>query len=105
MIPKYRGAAPIQWAIADGLKETGVSIIEVEKVSRGYDVGDIWAQRSVAIPEGATYSALAPLLAKQGSELLVQVLRDMIKGTVSRTHLSLLALFFFLFLFFLTRPS
>jgi methionyl-tRNA formyltransferase len=47
MIPRYRGAAPIQWAIADGLDETGVSVIEVEKVSLGYDVGDIWAQKPV----------------------------------------------------------
>ena len=47
MIPRYRGAAPIQWAIADGLTETGVSVIEVEKVSLGYDVGDIWAQKPV----------------------------------------------------------
>jgi methionyl-tRNA formyltransferase len=47
ILPKYRGAAPIQWAIADGLEETGVSVMEVERVGRGYDVGDIWDQRSV----------------------------------------------------------
>lgn len=47
MIPQYRGAAPIQWAIADGLEETGVSVIEVERVSLGYDIGDIWAQKRV----------------------------------------------------------
>lgn len=47
LIPKYRGAAPIQYAIADGLAESGVSIIEVERVGMGYDVGDIWAQKRV----------------------------------------------------------
>jgi methionyl-tRNA formyltransferase len=47
LIPKYRGAAPIQYAIADGLEKTGVSIIEVERVGMGYDVGDIWGQNTV----------------------------------------------------------
>ncbi|KAG8754892.1 Methionyl-tRNA formyltransferase [Serendipita sp. 396] len=83
LIPKYRGAGPIQWAIADGLEETGVSIIEVEKVGMGYDVGDIWAQKTVPIPPGATYPSLMPILADEGSELLVSVLRNMINGTQS----------------------
>ncbi|KAG8833409.1 Methionyl-tRNA formyltransferase [Serendipita sp. 399] len=47
LIPMYRGAAPIQRAIADGREETGVSIIEVERVAMGYDVGDIWAQKKI----------------------------------------------------------
>jgi methionyl-tRNA formyltransferase len=88
LIPKYRGAAPIQWTIADGLKETGVSIIEVEKVGLGYDVGDIWAQKKISVPEGSTYTFLMPLLANEGSDLLVQVLRNMINETVSSRSLS-----------------
>jgi methionyl-tRNA formyltransferase len=99
LLPKYRGAAPIQWAIADGLEETGVSIMEVEQVGRGYDVGDIWDQRSVVsvtappinrtysstsqpIPPGATYDSLAPVLAKEGSQLLVEVMERVVVGTV-----------------------
>ncbi|KIM32357.1 hypothetical protein M408DRAFT_62871 [Serendipita vermifera MAFF 305830] len=81
MIPQYRGAAPIQWAIADGLATTGVSIIEVERVGMGYDVGDIWAQKPVVIPSGSTYATLMPILAGEGSELLLQVLRRMIEGS------------------------
>ncbi|CAG7854009.1 SubName: Full=Uncharacterized protein {ECO:0000313/EMBL:CCA73266.1} [Serendipita indica DSM 11827] len=81
LIPKYRGAAPIQWAIADGLEETGVSVIEVEQVGLGYDVGDIWAQKSVAIPPNSTHSTMWPILAEEGSELLISVLRNMIAGT------------------------
>lgn len=47
LVPKYRGASPIQYAIADDCKETGVSIIEVERVGLGYDKGNIWAQKVV----------------------------------------------------------
>lgn len=47
LIPKYRGAAPIQWSIIDGADETGVSVIEMEQIGRGWDVGDIWDQKKV----------------------------------------------------------
>ena len=73
--------------------------MEVEQVGRGYDVGDIWDQRIVVsakvlhrpdilidpnqpIPPGATYDSLAPVLAKQGSELLVEVMERIVAGTV-----------------------
>lgn len=45
LLPKYRGAAPIQHALLDGAKTTGVSIIEMED-GKGFDFGDIWAQET-----------------------------------------------------------
>ena len=74
--------------------------MEVERVGMGYDVGDIWDQRSVVsvkalhspkilidsiqpIPPGATYDSLAPILAKEGSQLLVEVMERIVAGTVS----------------------
>ena len=73
--------------------------MEVEQVGRGYDVGDIWDQRHVVsivrslltrhthcpnqpIPLGATYDSLAPVLAKEGSQLLVEVMERILAGTV-----------------------
>ncbi|PVG03025.1 Formyltransferase [Serendipita vermifera] len=86
LIPKYRGAAPIQWTIMDGLEESGVSIIEVERILLGYDVGDIWAQKKLAscfpnVPGDSTYETLMPVLAAEGGELLIDVMRKMINGT------------------------
>ena len=47
LLPQYRGPAPIQHAIADGRSETGVSILNIDPVSRGIDSGDIWGSRIV----------------------------------------------------------
>jgi methionyl-tRNA formyltransferase len=47
LIPKYRGAAPIQWTLINGDARTGVSIINMEDVALGFDVGDIHAVREL----------------------------------------------------------
>ncbi|EPS95268.1 hypothetical protein FOMPIDRAFT_1038584 [Fomitopsis schrenkii] len=80
LLPEYRGAAPIQHTIMDGLKETGVSVVEMLERSKGIDAGALWGQKRVAIPEGATYSELRDITAEEGGKLLVSVLRDMIDG-------------------------
>ncbi|KAG9005497.1 Methionyl-tRNA formyltransferase [Tulasnella sp. JGI-2019a] len=85
LIPKYRGPSPIQTAIANGDLETGVSVINMEDVSQGFDTGDVHAIEKVSIPEGATYNSLVPLLAQKGGEVLVDVLRNLTKGVITRT--------------------
>ncbi|KAI9179931.1 Methionyl-tRNA formyltransferase [Blastocladiella emersonii ATCC 22665] len=76
LLPKYRGAAPIQHAILNGDTETGVSIIGLDP--RRFDSGAVLAQRKVAIPnpDKITYSTLAPRLADEGSIALLDTLRN-----------------------------
>ncbi len=82
LLPKYRGAAPIQWAVARGEMETGVSIIYlIDKM----DAGDIVAQERVALAPTATAADLAPQLAALGAELLARVVGEIRAGTVRRT--------------------
>ncbi|KAH7344621.1 Formyltransferase [Rhizoctonia solani] len=74
LLPQYRGAAPIQHALLDGVHTTGVSVIEMED-GKGFDYGDIWAQQAIGVPKGSTYVSLEPQLAKIGGQLLIDVLR------------------------------
>ncbi|KAL1413300.1 Methionyl-tRNA formyltransferase [Vanrija albida] len=86
LLPKYRGAAPVQWAIANGDKHTGVSVQTVGKREAGVDSGAILgAVEGVPIPPDATYSTLLPDLSHVGSRLLVAVLRQLLRGE-SRPH-------------------
>jgi methionyl-tRNA formyltransferase len=71
LLPKYRGAAPIQWAIAEGETETGVSIMQMDE---GLDTGDVLLQRVLAIAPEDTSETLAPRLAALGGEALVEAL-------------------------------
>ena len=58
LVPLYRGPAPIQHVIADGSRETGISILEMKHARLGADVGEIWAQKAVvSLPRsGVRYS-------------------------------------------------
>ncbi len=79
LLPKYRGAAPIHWAILKGDNETGVSTIKlVEKM----DAGPVLMQRSVPIPEDMTLSDLHDSLSKVGANLLIDTLIQMQNRTV-----------------------
>jgi methionyl-tRNA formyltransferase len=64
LLPKYRGAAPIQWAIAEGEHVTGVTIMRIDT---GLDTGDILLQRDLAIDPDDTSETLAPRLAAMGA--------------------------------------
>ena len=71
LLPKYRGAAPIQWAIASGESATGNTTMRIDA---GLDTGDILMQRELAIQPDDTSVTLAPRLAAMGAELLVETL-------------------------------
>src|SRR6202020_1930943 len=71
LLPKYRGAAPIQWAIAQGEPATGVTTM---KIDAGLDTGDILLQQEMAIAADDTAETLSPKLATAGAELTVETL-------------------------------
>ena len=79
LLPKYRGAAPIQWAIANGDLETGVSILYV---TERMDAGDLILQERAPIRDEATTATLEPLLAELGATLLMRALDDIRAGRV-----------------------
>jgi methionyl-tRNA formyltransferase len=79
LLPKYRGAAPIQWAIASGETVTGVTTIRIDA---GLDSGDILLQQPVAIAPEDTAESLAPRLAAIGAELVVETLQGLKAGTL-----------------------
>lgn len=81
LLPRYRGAAPIQWAVIDGEKETGVTIMYMDK---GLDTGDMIAKASVAIDEKETGESLHDKLAVLGGPLLLKVLNDLENGIDTR---------------------
>jgi methionyl-tRNA formyltransferase len=80
LLPKYRGAAPIQWAILNGESETGVTIM---KITEKLDAGDILIQRATPIAAEDTAATLHDRLARMGADLLVRTLKDCIQNTVS----------------------
>jgi len=80
LLPKYRGAAPVQWAIARGETVTGVTTMRIDA---GLDTGDILLQREVAIAPEDTAITLGPKLAEIGAPLLVETLRGLQAGTIA----------------------
>ncbi len=79
LLPKYRGAAPIQWAIINGETETGVTIFQL---SPRVDAGDVLIQQKVAIGDDETAGELYERLKVQGAELLIRVVDGMSDGSV-----------------------
>ena len=82
LLPKYRGAAPIQRAVLNGDDETGVCIMKMEK---GLDTGDIISVKSTAIGEYETSGELFDRLAKIGGDLLVRTIKDIETGNAVYT--------------------
>ena len=78
LLPKYRGAAPIQWAIANGETETGVTIMQIDA---GLDTGDMLRKATVAIGETETAPELSARLAPLGASLLLDVINEIAAGT------------------------
>src|ERR1051325_10587871 len=74
LLPKYRGAAPIQWAIAGGETVTGITTM---LLNEGLDTGDILLQREMKIEDEDTSVTLAPRLARMGADLLVETLHGL----------------------------
>ena len=82
LLPKYRGAAPIQWAIINGDKKTGVSTMFMDE---GMDTGDIILTKEIDIGEDTTTGELWDELAFLGGNLLVKTLSNIQDKTVTRT--------------------
>lgn len=80
LLPKYRGAAPIQWAIADGNAETGVTIMQMDA---GLDTGPVLSTRRTPILPTDDSQILHDRLAQLGAELLVATIPDFIAGKIS----------------------
>ena len=81
LLPKYRGAAPIQWAVLNGDKETGVTTMYMDV---GMDTGDMILKEKVEIGEDETTGELWDRLSKIGGKLLVETLKQIEEGTAPR---------------------
>jgi methionyl-tRNA formyltransferase len=79
LLPKYRGAAPIQWAIACGESNTGVTAMRIDA---GLDTGDILLQKEISIEPNDTALTLGPRLAEIGADLMIETLRGLQAGTL-----------------------
>ena len=77
LLPAYRGAAPIQWAVINGEQEGGVTIMQMEK---GLDTGGMYCKRSVPIDKKETGESLHDKLMAVGAELIVEALPKIESG-------------------------
>lgn len=82
LLPAYRGAAPIQWSIINGDKETGVTSMYM---AEGMDTGDIILQEKTAIQEQETSGELFERLSTLGAEVLSKTVKKLVDGTATRT--------------------
>ena len=79
LLPAYRGAAPIQWAVVDGLKETGVTIMQMDE---GLDTGDMLTKVVVPLEKDETGGSLFDKLSVAGAKLCVETMELIEKGEV-----------------------
>lgn len=82
LLPKYRGAAPIQWAVIDGEKETGVTTMMMDV---GLDTGDILETKVIPLDPKETSGSLFEKLSEAGGPLILSTLEKLEKGTITRT--------------------
>ncbi len=82
LLPRYRGAAPIQWAIANGETETGVTTMLIDQ---GLDTGPTLLARATPIGPQETAAELAPRLARLGAELLLETVEGLARGILTPT--------------------
>ncbi|MFA5182436.1 MAG: methionyl-tRNA formyltransferase [Syntrophales bacterium] len=82
LLPKYRGAAPLNWTLIRGEKTTGVTIMMMDA---GVDTGDIVLQEETPVGEGETCDSLHDRLAGMGANLLLTAIRQLEAGTATRT--------------------
>ena len=81
LLPKYRGAAPIQWSIINGEEITGITTMYMNE---GLDTGDMLLQEEVSIGENETSGELFDRLCKVGAELLIKTIKEIEKGSIKR---------------------
>lgn len=79
LLPRWRGAGPIQWAIASGDAETGVAVMAMDE---GMDTGGVYSMRAMPIRDTHTSASLAPELAQLGADLLEETLPQIVAGTL-----------------------
>lgn len=82
LLPQYRGAAPINWAVVNGEKETGVTTF---KLQHQIDTGDILLQQSFAIGENETAVEVHDTMKEMGAQLLVKTIKGLAEGTLKET--------------------
>lgn len=82
LLPKYRGAAPIQWALINGDSVTGITTIFMDE---GMDTGDILLQKKIEITPNMSCQELYVKLEKLGAETLLETIQKLEKGTLKRT--------------------
>lgn len=82
LLPKYRGAAPMQWSIINGDKVTGITTMYMAK---GMDTGDMILKTEVAIEDEDIFADVHDKMAKAGAELLIETLGKLENGTATRT--------------------
>lgn len=82
LLPQLRGAAPIQWSILNGLKETGVTTMFMDV---GLDTGDMLLKKKVNIGDNETCEELHDKLSTSGAELLIETIVELENGTLQRT--------------------
>lgn len=81
LLPKYRGAAPLQWAVINGEKETGVTTMYMAK---GMDTGDMLLKEKIEVSSQDTYGSIHDKLCVIGAELLLKTIEGLEKGTLQR---------------------
>lgn len=82
LLPKYRGAAPIQWAVLDGEKETGITTILMDE---GIDTGDILLKKTIQIDTDETSGSLFDKLMALGAKTILETLDELEKGNLTPT--------------------
>ncbi len=82
LLPKYRGAAPIQWAVIDGEKETGITTMQMDE---GLDTGDMMLKEVVPVDKKETGGSLHDKLAACGGKIILETLQKVEDGTVTYT--------------------
>ena len=82
LLPSYRGAAPIQWAVIDGEKESGVTTMMMDV---GLDTGDMLEQKAIPLDEKETGGSLFDKLSALGGSMILSTLKGLENGTITRT--------------------
>lgn len=79
LLPKYRGAAPIQWAVIDGVEKTGITI---QQMNEGVDTGDILLQKEYCLAKDETGASLFDRLCDLGAEAIVEAIAKIEEGSI-----------------------